>query len=293
MSANLAVAQTLLFVPGSRPDRFPKAVASAADLVILDLEDAVNPADRAQARRSIAEFVASATPGRLLIRVNQVGTADGAADLQLLESLAADAPGALAGIAVPKAESRESLEFVSAAGGGVPVLALVETVRGLKAAASLVAATDGPTSGKAAGAGSAGAGSTVVRLAFGALDFGVDAGGDAPALLDAARVELVFASRLSRAPAPVESPSTHIEDLAAVDAAAKHAVSLGFGGMLAIHPAQLPSIEGAFRPTADEVAWARRVVEAGDGAVKVDGAMVDAPVLQRARKILAVVWEAS
>ncbi|PPF80463.1 CoA ester lyase [Pseudoclavibacter sp. RFBJ3] len=279
MSA-LAAAQTLLFVPGDRPDRFSKALDSGANLVILDLEDAVAADNRERARTAIRDLLATAAPGRVLVRVNPADTGDSAPDLALLEDVSARSPGALAGVAVPKAESRAYLRQVSDASGGAPLLALVETVRGLRVAETLV--TRGP-----------GEPELDVRLAFGALDFAVDAGGDADSLLDAARVELVLVSRLTGAPAPVESPSASIRDLAAVESAATHAVALGFGGMLAIHPAQLPAIASAFRPTDAQIDWARRVVGAGSGAAQVDGAMVDAPVLRRARRLLAALGEAS
>lgn len=276
----LAAAQTLLFVPGDRPDRFSKALDSGASLVILDLEDAVAPENREQARTAIRDLLATAAPGLVLVRVNPADSGDSAPDLALLEDVSSRSPGALAGVAVPKAESRAYLRQVSHASGGAPLLALVETVRGLRAAEALVARDPSEPE-------------LDVRLAFGALDFAVDAGGDADPLLDAARVELVLASRLAGAPAPVESPSASIRDLEAVESAAEHAVALGFGGMLAIHPAQLPTIAAAFRPTGAQIAWARRVVGAGAGAVQVDGVMVDAPVLRRARRVLAAVGETS
>ncbi|MBS3179427.1 MULTISPECIES: HpcH/HpaI aldolase/citrate lyase family protein [unclassified Pseudoclavibacter] len=279
MSA-LAAAQTFLFVPGSRPDRFRKALDSAADLVILDLEDAVATDDREQARVAVRDLLTTTAPGRVLVRVNPEDSTDSSADLALLEDISTRSQRVLAGVAVPKAESRDYLRRVSDASGAVPLLALVETVRGLRAAGSLL--TPDP-----------GAPHLDVRLAFGALDFAVDAGGDATILLDTARVELVLASRLAGAAAPVESPSAHIRDLDAVAAAAEHAVALGFGGMLAIHPAQLAGIGAAFRPTDEQIAWARRVIEAGAAATQIDGAMVDAPVLQRARRMLATVGDAS
>lgn len=293
--SDLLTAETVLFVPGSTPARFAKALASGADQVIIDLEDAVAPGERAAAREAIFAFAtagsgaasetdavlsaaagpAGGAPGSIansassfLVRVNPEASADREADLALLRRLRTDAPRALAGVVVPKAESPTDLDLVSQAAGGVAVLALVETVRGMYAAEELLTA-DAP-----------------VRLGFGALDFAVDVGGQAPELLDAARIRLVLASRLAEAAAPLESPSPAVRHLLAVQTAARHASALGFGGMLAIHPRQLPVITTAFAPTEEEVAWARSVVDAGDGASQVDGQMVDAPVLARARRLL-------
>lgn len=286
--SDLLTAETVLFVPGSTPTRFAKALASGADQVIIDLEDAVAPGERAAAREAIFAFaIAADAPGStaagaegstaassanptssFLVRVNPEASADREADLALLRRLRTDAPRALAGVVVPKAESPADLDLVSRAAGGAAVLALVETVRGLYAAEELLTA-DAP-----------------VRLGFGALDFAVDVGGEAPELLDAARIRLVLASRLAEAAAPLESPSPAVRHLSAVQTAARHASTLGFGGMLAIHPCQLPVITTAFAPTEEEVAGARSVVDAGDGASQVDGQMVDAPVLARARRLL-------
>lgn len=271
--SELLTAQTVLFVPGSTPRRFITALSSGADQVIIDLEDALAPGERAAAREAILEFATTAahpagTTGPFLVRVNPQASADREADLALLRRLHAEAPHALAGVVVPKAESSADLDVVSQAAGGVPVLALVETVRGLNAAAELLTAE------------------VPVRLGFGALDFAVDVGGQAPTLLDAARIRLVLASRLAEAPAPLESPSPEVRHPLVVEAAARHAAALGFGGMLAIHPRQLPVITTAFAPTEEEVAWARSVVSAGDGVSQVDGQMVDAPVLARARRLL-------
>lgn len=298
--SDLLTAGTVLFVPGSTPRRFTTALASGADQVIIDLEDALAPGERAAARESILAFAtaaaapgsaagitagstagavpdgsAAAAPGSrahgagpFLVRVNPEASADREADLALLRRLHAEAPHALAGVVVPKAESSADLDTVSQAAGGVPVLALVETVRGLHAASELLTAE------------------ATVRLGFGALDFAVDVGGEAPALLDAARIQLVLASRLAEAAAPLESPSPEVRHPSVVETAARHAVALGFGGMLAIHPHQLLVIKNAFAPTAEEVAWARSVVDAGDGVSQIDGQMVDAPVLARARRLL-------
>jgi citrate lyase subunit beta/citryl-CoA lyase len=269
-----AAAVTALFVPGDRPDRFGKALAAGADVVIVDLEDAVVPAAKAAAR----EHVAAALRGgaRLLVRINPLDGPERAADGQLLTDLTTVAGVSLLGVMVPKAEDPGALTGLAhrlgrAFDGPVPMLALVETARGVLAAPAL-AAVPGMT-----------------RLAFGALDLTADVGafGDAGALLGHARAQVVLASRAARIAGPLDSPPTEIADLRAVAVAARAARGLGFTGSLCIHPAQLAAVREAFAPTAEELAWARRVIAAGNSAAQVDGRMVDRPVTERARRMLA------
>lgn len=264
----LGSARTFLFTPGNRPDRFQKAIRSAADPIILDLEDSVAATARPEARLAITEFVRNTAPGRLLVRINPVGSSDFPTDVEMLGALSSEAPGMLAGVVVPKAEGAGAIEAAAQAAGGVPVLGLIESVKGLYAANEILTC------------------SVESRLAFGALDFTLDVGGGACALLDSARIHLVLQSRLAAAVAPVDSPSENISDPNAVGRSARNAAELGMGGMLAIHPTQLSEISAAFAPSNNHVAWARSVLVGGDDAVKVDGKMVDAPVLTRARQIL-------
>ena len=125
------------------------------------------------------------------------------------------------------------------------------------------------------------------RLAFGALDFGLDVGADVDALTgQVARAELVIASRAAGLDAPWESPSTSLNDTALIETTSRAARALGFGGRLCIHPAQLAAVRAGFTPTAEEVAWAQRIARAGDSVSRLDDQMVDRPVLERARSIL-------
>lgn len=247
-----------LFVPADRPERFAKAAASGADAVILDLEDGV-AGDAKEAARAALRTDFTGLP--VLVRINGADTPWFADDLAAVADLNA------AGIILPKAETGRELDAVCAV--GLPVLALIETARGLAEARS-IATLD-----------------RVVRLVFGSLDFCADLG-CAPvreALL-AARSELVLASRLGGLDAPVDGVTTSIDDAALIADDARHAMTLGFGGKLAIHPRQIAPIREGFRPDAAEIAWARRVLASGDGAVAVDGGMVDEPVRLRARAIL-------
>lgn len=252
-----------LFVPGHRPDRFEKAAASGADAIILDLEDAVPAEQKDEARAAIrADF--TALP--VYLRINAAGTSWHEADLRAL------ARSPFAGLILPKAEAGQALDEVLriAALSGMAVIALIESARGL-ADARRLAAMEG-----------------IARLAFGSIDFAADLGmaHTRDALL-AARSELVLASRLAGLAAPIDGVTTSITDKALITDDARYAHDLGFGGKLCIHPQQItPALEG-FAPAPEEIAWAQRVLASGDGAVAVDGAMVDEPVRIRARAILA------
>lgn len=268
-------AVTFLFVPGDRPDRFVKAASAGADAVIVDLEDAVAPAN---ADAALANTV-SALSGRpnddegsiaALVRVHPSGSPLFEAQITALLSLTTVTGHGLSGLMVAKAEDAVALhDLRRRLPTGLALIALIESARGV-AAAERIAAVPGLT-----------------RLAFGALDFALDVGAEPDAsVLDHARDRLVLAGRLGDGSAPVESPSTEIVDAAKVRAAAKRARSNGFGGMLAIHPAQLEPIAAGFAPTADQVAWATEVLAAEGGAAQVRGQLVDRPVTERAKSIL-------
>lgn len=246
---------TPLFVPANRPERFAKAAASGADAVILDLEDAV-AADAKDAARDALRLI-DGIP--VLVRINAHGTPWHAADLAAVRALKP------AAVILPKAE-----DAAICAALGLPVIALVETAKGL-ANARAVAAANG-----------------VVRLAFGSIDFCVDLGCDhLREVLLPARSELVLASRLAGLAGPLDGVTAQLDDPAISHDDAAHARALGMTGKLCIHPKQIEPIRRAFAPTDREIDWARRVLASGDGAVQVDGAMVDEPVRIRARAILA------
>jgi len=264
-SERIAAAHTLLFVPADRPDRFDKALASGADLVIVDLEDAVAPANKAQARANIAAWLDATKP--VLIRVNAADSADFAADIALTTHVG------VMGLVIPKAISGTALANVAAT---KPTVALVESAEGVVGLAA-IAATPG-----------------VVRLAIGAIDLAGDLGlGAEDSLVDPIRLQMTIASRLSGLAAPIDGVTPTFTDLARVSADVARTRALGFGGKLCIHPAQIASVRDGFAPTLQEVEWARRMLAAdagsGGAAVSVDGAMVDKPVVDRARRILDAV----
>lgn len=253
--------QTPLFVPASRPDRFAKAAASGADAVILDLEDAVAPEDKAEAR---AALTCGFTDRPVILRINAAGTPWHADDTEAARHLA---PGA---VMLPKAEDPAAVARTAEALGGIPVIALVESAAGL-AFARDIAALDG-----------------VCRLAFGSVDFCAELNcAHKREVLLPARFELVLASRLAGIPAPLDGVTTQLDDPGAVFSDAAHARDLGMSGKLCIHPRQIPHAARAFVPTEEEIAWAQRVMAAGEGASAAGGEMIDAPVRARARAVLA------
>ena len=265
----LATARSFLFVPGDRPDRFARALASSADCVVVDLEDAVAPQGKGAARKHAAALVSQAIPERpIVVRTNHPDSTWGPDDLVAL----AGAP-ALAGVMVPKADGPELLARVSATlGAATSLLPLVETAAGILAAPALATVRG------------------VVRLTFGHLDLGAELGID-PAeheRLAPARLALVLASAAAGIAAPVDGVTPDVRDLDAVGADTRAARASGFTARLCIHPDQVDAVHDALAPDEAELTWARSVVAASAdvGVAVVDGQMVDRPVLIRARSVL-------
>ena len=280
MQAALAPARSFLFVPADRPERFAKALASGADAVIVDLEDAIAPGDKLLARQALLQTVASldaAQRSRLVVRINAAGTPWHADDLAALRGLGTLGAVGIAAVMVSKAESPATLADVAAAAGPACVLLpLIESVAGLDALDALAASPQ------------------VLRLAFGHLDFQADAGlacGMDESELAPVRLALVLASRRASLAAPVDGISPGTQDTAQLSLDAARSRRGGFGGKLCIHPAQVALVNAAFAPSAQEVDWARRVqaafAAAGGGVFSLDGRMVDAPVLRLAQRTLA------
>ena len=273
----LAAARSFLFVPANRPERYAKALACGADAVIIDLEDAVAPADKLLARQSLlaaAPALDAAQRGRLLVRINAAGTPWHADDLAALSGLAALG---IAGVMVSKAESPAVLAGVAAvAGPACALLPLIESVAGFDALDALAASAQ------------------VLRLAFGHLDFQADAGlacGPDESELMPVRLALILATRRAGLAAPLDGISPGTQDMAQLTLDAARSRRGGFGGKLCIHPAQASVVNAAFAPSAQEIDWARRVqtafAAAGGGVFSLDGRMVDAPVLRLAQRTLA------
>lgn len=265
MQRELVTARSLLFVPGSRPERFDKAVDSGADVVILDLEDAVAPAEKGQARANVERWLAAGGVG--IVRINARETPWHGEDVEM--AARSGCP-----VMIPKVElSSDAAAVQRCLPNETPLVALLESAAAILGAASICQAPG------------------VVRVAFGSFDLGAELGIDPDgrqALLHA-RSALVLASAAARIAPPVDGVTATVGDIAALSSDLQHARSLGFGAKLCIHPGQVTHVNECFMPTDDEIEWADRVLNAaGDhGVAIVDGKMVDAPVLMRARRIAA------
>jgi citrate lyase subunit beta / citryl-CoA lyase len=264
--------RSYLFVPGDRPERFEKALASGTDRVVLDLEDAVAPAAKEKARDAIVRWLRAtddATSSRAIVRINGADAPWHADDVDALRALPAPVTAML-----PKSERADIVEAVHAR-TGAPVILLVETVAGLV-----------NVRGIAACAG-------VKRIAFGSVDFCSDAGveGDQEEL-DYVRSRLVIESRFAGLPAPIDGVTLALDDGERIRRDVARARRFGFGAKLCIHPKQVAAVNAGFSPTPDELAWAKRVLAAcenagGRGAISVDGKLVDKPLIEKAQRLVA------
>lgn len=261
-----AMARSFLFVPGDRPDRFPKAWSSGADAVILDLEDGVSADRKSFAREAVSAWLSPEHP--VYVRVN------GSRTQWFEDDLAVVALPGVRGVMLPKAETAGQIEKVrTALQDGVGVIPLLETASGIMNVREM--------------AGSP----RVERLAFGSVDFQLDAGiqGEGDELLYV-RSRMVLVSRAAGIVAPVDGVTTDLDNPERIAADVDRARRLGFGGKLCIHPRQIEPVNRGFVPTEREIAWARKVVEAARtsvaGAIRVDGELVDRPVVERAKVIL-------
>lgn len=254
---------TPLFVPANRPERFSKAAGSGTDAVILDLEDAVAVDAKDVARTALTKDFTNLP---VIVRINAHGTQFHEADITAIVALGP------AAVILPKAEDATATASVVEQLKGIPLVALIETARGLSNARQ-IAATVG-----------------VVRLAFGSVDFCSDLGcAHLREILLPARTELVLASRLAGIAAPIDGVTVQLDNPEVSHGDALHARNLGMTGKLCIHPRQISEVRRAFAPSEDEINWAHRVLASGDGAAVVDGTMVDEPVRIRARAILGQV----
>ena len=261
-------ARSWLFVPATRPDRFAKAAASGADRVIVDLEDAVAPEEKADARRGLM----TATIPRdvpVYVRVNSALTPWFEEDLGVARTLA------IRGVLLPKADSAAHVERALAAiAPDHVVVPIIETAAGLWNVLDVARCP------------------RVERLVFGALDFTLDTGiHDADGAFDAVRSRIVVASKVAGIAPPVDLVTLAIDDPDLLRRHAARSRSFGFGGKLCIHPKQIAITNEAFRPSDDEVAWARAVLDElsarpDDAVFAHRGELVDRPVIQRAKQIL-------
>lgn len=295
MDRALAFARSFLFVPGHRQRMLDKALGLAADALLLDLEDSVPPTEKPAARALVAATIDRATvageaagarcPG-LFVRTNApTSTWFG-------DDVAAVVRPGLAGLLLPKVESAGAIRLAegvvaereAAVGlppGTVGFLAILETARGIIEAPAI-----------------AGASERVAGLAFGAEDFATDL--NLPERRNAEGIEFLYArsaivlAAVSARLAAIDTIWADIRDPEGLVQEARLARRLGFSGKALIHPDQVGPVNDVFRPSAVEVERARRIVEGfaaaearGEGAVSVDGEMIDYPIVERARRTLA------
>ena len=270
----LGFCSNFLFVPGTRPDRFAKALDSGASSVILDLEDAVAAEDKETARNAIQAAWPSFTAEqkkRLIIRSNSPGSQFYSADLMLAQKLD------LACLLIPKSQSADEINGAALVLPNTALIPMIETAIGLDHLREIANANQ------------------VIRLALGNLDLQADLGmvcDPQETELQTARYQIVLASRVAQIAPPIDGVTPSTDDVDRIQDDAQRAKRMGFGGKLCIHPKQVGIVKAAFMPSEDELAWANRVIEADKashgGAVKLDGRMIDRPVVLLAQRTLAI-----
>jgi (S)-citramalyl-CoA lyase len=268
--------RNLLFVPGSRPDRFAKALAHRPDMVTVDLEDAVIAAHKDEARRNAMALFDGMQDGiERVVRINGLRTPFGLRDLLAL----IDHPTPPDGVMLPKVESADEVRIVDAllqpAARPIGLHVIIESNAGLDQALAI-----------------AGACPSVRSLLFGAVDMAAELGAamDFSSMLYA-RSRVVHAAA-SRGLDVIDVPYLDLEDQDGLLEECRRVQALGFTSKAAIHPKQLPVVNGAFTPDAARIAWARRVIEAFEhapgGLVVLDGKLIEAPVVRSASRTLAI-----
>ena len=270
----LGFCSNFLFVPGTRPERFAKALDSGAGGVIIDLEDAVAPEEKETARNAVRAAWPSFTAEqkkRLVIRSNSPGSKFYSADLILAQELAA------ACLLIPKSESMDEMNGAALVLPNTALIPMIETAIGLDHLREIANANQ------------------VIRLALGNLDLQADLGmvcDPQETELQMARYQIVLASRVAQIAPPVDGVTPSTDDVARIQDDAERAKRMGFGGKLCIHPKQVGIVKTAFMPSEEELAWAHRVIEADKaskgGAVKLDGRMIDRPVVLLAQRTIAI-----
>ena len=270
----LSDACSFLFVPATQPERYGKALASGADGVIIDLEDAVGLDDKAKAREILKNTWSSISidqKHRIVVRCNAPGSSFYAADLVLAKELQ------VRHLMIPKTESRDHVNGAAEELKNTAFIPMIETPLGLHQLNEIASAEQ------------------VLRLALGNLDMQVELGiscDDNETEIDTARFMLVLASKLAQIAPPLDGVTPSTDDEPRIFAHAQKAKRFGFGAKLCIHPKQIPIVKRAFTPSPEELDWAKRVISADKAAkgqaVKVDGKMVDRPVVMLAHRILVL-----
>lgn len=278
--------RTFLFVPGNHPRKVEKVFDAGADAVILDLEDAVAISEKVATRATVVEALQRPRKCRGYIRVNALDTPFCFGDVEAVVAKGVD------GIVLPKVERAADLEKVDwlmsgleeKAGlpvGGIDLMPIIETGRGIANAREIC-----------------GAGGRLKRVAFGAGDYTRDMGMDwtmTETELLPAQAEVVLASRINKLEPPLDTVFIHIKEDEAFKASATRAKQYGFQGKMCIHPAQVPLANAVFTPTAEEAAFARKVIAAfkeaeaaGSASIQIDGYFVDYPIVEKAQRVVTL-----
>ena len=268
--------KTWLFVPATRIDRVEKAFASGADAVIVDLEDAVAQADKAQARAALKDYYIAQHEAKsyrpIWLRINQASSAEFAKDLALCQQLPK-----LAGVLLAKAEQAADIEKVNQE-TGLPVIAVIENAIGLYRADEIAEAHG------------------MVAFSYGFLDLCNDlqvqvGTASADIIANQIRYQLILTSKVHQLLAPIDSVYVDFNDSAGLHKRVQLWSQMGMSGMLCIHPKQVDIVKEALQPTESEIEFAQRVVaeyeSSGQAIFKIDGNMVDAPVIERSYHLLS------
>lgn len=263
--------KTWLFVPATKMDLVPKAFASAADSVIVDLEDAVAAAQKADARSAIQAYCQQTDSRPIWVRINRAGSTAFNKDVVMCRQL----PN-LAGVMLAKAEQAADIEAAHQ-GTGLPVIALIESALGLHHAEQM-AAVNG-----------------LIGFSYGFLDLCNDlqvqvGTPSADIIANQIRYQLLLTSRVYQLLPPIDTVYPDFKDVSGLDARVRLWSQMGLSGMLCIHPKQVATVQQALAPAADDIEFAKRVVttyeRSGQAVFEIDGNMVDAPVIARCQQLL-------
>jgi citrate lyase subunit beta / citryl-CoA lyase len=279
--------RSALFVPGNRPDRIDKAIKTNADVVIIDLEDAVPISEKAAARKTVAEKLGSLNNHKVIVRTNGTSTPFFSDDLEAV------LVSGIKGLIIPKVndevhmcrlhEQMCAIELKRSM-PTVPVIIMIESAKAVANIHQIACFRPSPA--------------RLHSFAFGAADYtndlGVSITEDGRELIYP-RSRLAVASRAAELPPPLDTPyMENLKDMQALENDALRAKQLGFGGKLCIHPDQIEVVNRIFSPSARELQQARNVVDVfeeaekkGIGVIQVDGKFIDKPVFERAKQILA------
>lgn len=279
--------RSALFVPGNRPDRIDKAIKTKADVVIIDLEDAVPISEKATARKTVAEKLGAISDDKVIVRTNGISTPFFTDDLEALL-----VPG-IKGLIIPKVDDEGSISRLheqmcaielQRSMPTIPVIIMIESAKAVANIHRIACFRTSPA--------------RLHSFAFGAADYTYDLGisiSEDGRELIYPRSRLAVASRAAELPPPLDTPyMENLKDMQALEDDALRAKQLGFGGKFCIHPDQIETVNRIFSPSAEDLQQAQNIVDAfeeaqkkGIGVIQVDGKFIDKPVFERAKQILA------